>query len=73
MSDAESEALALIQDYERPKEKIPQALNESERSESLLLVNNYELFLSSRADDVIEFNPSIPGAGFVDACAGDVS
>jgi len=71
--DAESAALALIQTYERPTGSLPQGVNASERSESLLLVANYELFLLRRNDEEIEFRPRIPGAGFVDACAGDVS
>ena len=73
IADAQSEALALIREYERPKGGPPETLNASERSESLLLVHNYEIFLSSHAEEAIEFSPSIPGAGFVDSCAGDVS
>lgn len=73
IADAESYALTLIQEYESPKDDPPRGLNASERIESLLLVQNYELFLSSRTPQVIEFGPSIPGAGFVDTCIGDVS
>ena len=73
LSDAESTALSLIGKYERPKHDPPTSLNQSERSDGLLLVRNYELFLASYATEEIEFRPSIPGSGFVDACTADLS
>ena len=73
LSEAGANALALIREYESHEGKAPETLNSGELAESLLLVNNYERFLLGRAEEVIEFSPHIPGAGFVDACNGDLS
>ena len=72
LSHAGAKALASIREYES-EGKAPETLNSGELAEALLLVNNYASFLSGRAEEVIEFSPHIPGAGFVDACSGDLS
>ena len=71
--DAESDALALIREYQGVEGRAPQALNSSEKSESLLLANNYDLLFERYSGKAIVFSPRIQGAGFVDACTGDLS
>ncbi len=72
LSDSERVALRLIQKYENRIEA-PSPVSSVELSESLLLVENYSIFLADRSKLPIEFSPNIPGAGFVDQCRGDLS
>ena len=73
LSDAESTALSLIDEYENVKHAPPTSLSQNARSEGLLLVRNYEVFLATYSSQEIEFRPDIPGSGFVDACTADLS
>ncbi|MBK8001804.1 MAG: hypothetical protein IPK15_24655 [Verrucomicrobia bacterium] len=74
ISKAESQALELIHRYEggQPAEIV--LLSPEEKNEGLRLCHRYpSLFGSFSEESHIEFCPRIPGAGFLDACEGDIS
>jgi hypothetical protein len=71
--DAERIALSLIASYEKQKCIPPSAIPQEARSEGLLLVRNYRVFLAKHQPDDIEFSPSIQGSGFIDSCNADIS
>lgn len=49
-------------------------LNKEELSEGIQLAENYEIFFSIfKNPKDIEFNPKVPGAGFLNSCEGDIS
>ena len=73
LSDAEKTALTLVRQYESRQVEIPHILSIVEKSEALLLVENYSTFLSGHSKSAIEFRPYIRGAGFVNSCTGDLS
>ena len=73
LAEAEANALLLIGEYEGGKTEPRVSLKESERSEGLLLLKNYDVLLSNYARDEIEFCPRIPGCGFVKGCTADLS
>ena len=73
LSDAKDITLRLIRQYESRELDLQPDLTAVERSEVTLLVSNYSSFLASRGDVPIEFNPYIPGTGFVNSCNGDLS
>jgi hypothetical protein len=73
LSTAETVALGLIKHYEKQTAEPRAALSAAERSEGLLLVRNYDDFLSRSPAQAIEFRPPLQGSGFVDACSADLS
>ena len=76
LSEAEQIALMLIREYESADLSSRSELTETERAEAVLLVRNYDDFLSNQlgvCNLLIEFNPLIRGSGFLSSCVADLS
>jgi hypothetical protein len=52
---------------------IPEALNDVESNEGILLARNTRSFLNTLNDGTIVFGPTLPGYGIIASCAADVS
>ena len=71
---AEQSALLVVEQYEGGRPHTSSRLTEVEQEEGLSLAQNYERFFEQRGcGEGIEFDPIIPGAGFLQTCKGDIS
>jgi len=74
MKIAQKRALDVVTKYEKGDLSLTLPLLHEERDEGLLLAYNYSRFFDQRCKDLsIEFSPTIPGAGFLSECSGDIS
>jgi len=71
---AEHYALEVVKKYEGGRVPLSAPLLPKELEEGLALAVNYERFFNARGkNQIIEFGPSIPGAGFLAECKADIS
>ena len=71
---AEQSALLVVEQYEGAKPHTGVRLTEVEQDEGLSLAKNYERFFDQKGwQEGIEFDPIIPGAGFLQTCQADIS
>ena len=71
---AEQAAFLVVEQYEGSRQHAGFSLTEIEQDEGLSLAKNYERFFEQRGcEEGIEFDPIIPGAGFLQTCKADIS
>ena len=71
---AEQAALLVVEQYKGAKTTTGSRLTDVEQDEGLALAQNYERFFEQRGcEEGIEFDPIIPGAGFLQTCKADIS
>jgi len=71
---AEQAAFQVVEKYEGEEPQTGSGLTEVEQHEGLSLAKNFERFFDQRGcRDDIEFDPPIPGSGFLPMCKADIS
>jgi hypothetical protein len=74
ISAAEERAFSLIQRYEGLMPSEPDPLSREERTEGLRICARYDaMYQRFDREGVVEFCPSVRGAGFLDSTEGDLS